>query len=62
MKRGDVPLSDVPRYRRLMVISELLDTTGNLLGNEFYIDAMKAWALSSRYRSLAEDLRRDKSA
>lgn len=62
MIKGPVAVHDVPRYRRLMTISELLQTAGSLLGNEFYIDAMKAYALSGQYSALANELREDRTA
>jgi hypothetical protein len=60
--KGPVPVKDVPRFRRLMTIAELLETTGNLLGNEFYLDSMTAYALASRYEAMANGLREDRVA
>jgi hypothetical protein len=52
-----VPEENLPRYRRLRGIVELLDSAGDHLGAEFMEDANACYALAGKYRRMAEELR-----
>lgn len=58
--KGHVPEVYLPRYRRIRGLAQLMDTMGGTVsGLGQYDDANTLWALSSKYKQLANELRVD---
>jgi hypothetical protein len=52
-----VPDINLLRYRHLKGIADKFESAGDNLGSQYAEDANKAYALASKYRKLAQELR-----